>query len=128
MSIINEIEEKDNKIFYSVILDNNDFTVKKFYSDYYLSEIRELLNEKEKEETINESKILQKLDHQNIIKFIDFFINKEKKTLNIVTEYADGGDLSEKINKQPKKNLFPGKFDLTNIAFPYAPCPNSFIV
>jgi NIMA (never in mitosis gene a)-related kinase len=65
------------------------------------------LNEKEKEETINESKILQKLDHQNIIKFIDFFINKEKKTLNIVTEYADGGDLSEKINKQPKKNLFP---------------------
>ena len=46
MSIINEIEEKDNKIFYSIILDNNDFTVKKFYSDYYLSEIRELLNER----------------------------------------------------------------------------------
>ena len=41
------------------------------------------LNEKEKEETINESKILQKLDHQNIIKFIDFFINKEKKTLKL---------------------------------------------
>ena len=66
------------------------------------------LDNKEKEETINESKILQKLDHQNIIKFIEVFIEKKSQTtLNIVTEYADDGDLSQKINSQPKKNLFP---------------------
>ena len=66
------------------------------------------LDDKEKEETINESKILQKLDHQNIIKFIEVFIEKKSQTtLNIVTEYADDGDLSQKINSQPKKNLFP---------------------
>ncbi len=41
------------------------------------------LNDKEKEETINESKILQKLDHQNIIKFYEVFIEKKSEiTLN----------------------------------------------
>ena len=66
------------------------------------------LDDKEKEETINESKILQKLDHQNIIKFYDVFIEKKSETtLNLVTEYADGGDLSEKIKNQKKNNYFP---------------------
>ena len=66
------------------------------------------LSEKEREETINETKILQKLDHQNIIKFIEFFISKKEEIiyLNIITEYADDGDLSEKINSQIKKNYF----------------------
>ena len=56
------------------------------------------LSEKEREETINETKILQKLDHQNIIKFIEFFISKKDEIiyLNIIIEYADDDDLSEK--------------------------------
>ena len=67
------------------------------------------LNDKEREETINESKILQKLDHQNIIKFYEVFLEKKKseEILNIVTEYADGGDLSEKIKNKKKNNFFP---------------------
>ena len=66
------------------------------------------LDDKEKEETINESKILQKLDHQNIIKFYEVFLEKKSEiTLNLVTEYADGGDLSEKIKNQKKNNYFP---------------------
>ena len=46
----------------------------------------------------------EKLDHPNIIKFKEVFIaNKPIKTLNIVTEYADGGDLSLEIKNQRKE-------------------------
>ena len=70
------------------------------------------LDNKEKEETINESKILQKLDHQNIIKFIEVFIEKKSEiTLNLVTEYADAGDLSEKIKNKKKKQFFSRKWN-----------------
>ena len=59
------------------------------------------MSQKDKNDVFNEAKILQKLDHQNIIKFIEFFEStKPKPTLNIVTEYADDGDLSEKIKSQ----------------------------
>ena len=56
---------------------------------------------------INESKILQKLDHQNIIKFQDVFIEKKSEiTLNLLTEYGDKGDLSEKIKNQKKQFFY----------------------
>ena len=62
------------------------------------------MSEKDKQDTLNEAKILEKLDHPNIIKFKEVFIaNKPIKTLNIVTEYADGGDLSLTIKNQKKE-------------------------
>jgi calcium/calmodulin-dependent protein kinase I len=42
-----------------------------------------------------EIKILRKLDHPNIIKFIDYF--EDDKTCNIVTEYAGGGELFKRL-------------------------------
>ena len=61
------------------------------------------MTKQEKDDVINESTILSKLDHPNIIKFFEFFeSSKPKLTFNIVTEYADGGDLSEKIKEQNK--------------------------
>ena len=65
--------------------------------------IAEEMTKQEKDDVINESTILSKLDHPNIIKFFEFFeSSKPKLTFNIVTEYADGGDLSEKIKEQNK--------------------------
>ena len=66
--------------------------------------IIEGMNQKEKDDVINEATILGKLDHPNIIKFFEVFDSKvPKHALNIVTEYADGGDLSEKIKSQNNK-------------------------
>ena len=78
-------------------------------SDGSLCVIKQILiegmNEKEKEDVLNESNILAKLDHPNIIKFYDVFESKKPKhMINIVTEYADGGDLSEKIKERKNKN------------------------
>ena len=68
----------------------------------------ESMKESERNETIKEAEILKKMDHPNIIHFRDMFIGKKPHTcLNIVTEYADGGDLSEKIKNQPKNKPFP---------------------
>ena len=78
-------------------------------SDGSLCVIKQVLiegmDQKEKDDVLNESNILAKLDHPNIIKFYDVFESKKPKhMINIVTEYADGGDLSEKIKERKNKN------------------------
>ncbi len=66
--------------------------------------IMEEMTDQEKRETFNEAVVLKKLDHPNIIKFKEVFRQKKPKdALNIVTEYADGGDLGQKIEQQKKK-------------------------
>lgn len=64
--------------------------------------------EKEQREAEQEAKFLEKMDHSNIIKIHEFFVkNTPYKVLNIVMEYADGGDLGQKIKSQPKSRPFP---------------------
>ena len=65
------------------------------------------MTDQEKRESFNEAVILKKLDHPNIIKFKEVFLQrKPNEALNIVTEFADGGDLGQKIEQQ-KKQPFP---------------------
>ena len=66
--------------------------------------IIEGMSQKEKDEILNEAKILAKLDHPNIIKLYEVFDAKQPKhSLNLVKEYADDGNLSEKIKSQNSK-------------------------
>ena len=53
---------------------------------------------KELENILNEIRILSCIRHQNILEYIESFIDFESKTLCIVTEYADYGDLFECIS------------------------------
>ena len=67
------------------------------------------LSEDSKKDAFQEAKILEQLEHTNIIRFIEVIeekISKTKSILNIVMDYADGGDLSQKIKSQ-KGKLFP---------------------
>ncbi len=69
--------------------------------------ILEEMNEKEQKEAYLEAKILEKLKHPNIIKFIEVFRStKPVAVLNIVMDYADGGDMQKKIKEQKKKNKY----------------------
>jgi serine/threonine protein kinase len=45
------------------------------------------------------------LDHQNIVKFKEVYRTAKMK-LNIVMEYASGGDLSHKIKEAKDKNKY----------------------
>jgi len=62
------------------------------------------MNEDEKKESYLEGKILEKLDHPNIIKFREVYLTKKPKlTLCIVMDFADGGDLQSRIKSQKGK-------------------------
>ena len=65
-----------------------------------------LLGKKEKDNSFNEVRLLASLDHKNIIGYKEAFFDDKSKTLNIVMEYADGGDLSTKIKEYRKKNIY----------------------
>ena len=56
------------------------------------------MSEHEKKETLQEAKIIEHLQHPNIVKFIETFKTKKGK-LCIVMDYADGGDLGQKIKE-----------------------------
>ena len=63
------------------------------------------LDNKEKEAALNEVRILASLNHPNIIGYKDAFYDEPSKTLNIVMEYADDGDIAHKIKENLKRRL-----------------------
>ena len=64
------------------------------------------LSQKEKLNSFNEVRILASIDHKNIIGYKEAFFDDKSRTLNIVMEYADGGDLNSKIKEIKQKKLF----------------------
>ena len=56
------------------------------------------MSEEEKRATFKEAKILEVLNHPNIIRFKEVYKTKAGD-LCIVTDYADGGDLAQSIQK-----------------------------
>ena len=52
------------------------------------------------EEIKNEIEILKKLDHPNIVKIYEFYVNHDR--LKVLTEYCRYGELFDEINKQKK--------------------------
>jgi len=60
------------------------------------------MSESEKKETLQEAKIIEHMQHPNIVKFIETFKTKKGK-LCIVMDYADGGDIGQKIKDQRGK-------------------------
>ena len=76
----------------------------KTLKNYVMKSINfELLSDENKKYTINEAFLLKKIDHPNIISFkCAFESNIKTPLLNIITEYADNGDLEKEMNKQKK--------------------------
>lgn len=60
------------------------------------------MNEEERKETLREAKILEALNHPNIVRFREVYKTKKGK-LCIVMDFADGGDLQSKVKEKLKK-------------------------
>ena len=63
------------------------------------------LNTKERENALNEVRILASLNHKNIIGYKEAFFEEETQILNIVMEFAENGDLESKIKKNIKLKI-----------------------
>ena len=63
------------------------------------------LSDKDKQSSLNEIRILASLNHPNIIDYKEAFFDEETKTLNIVMEYAEEGDIENKVKENLKRHL-----------------------
>eukprot|EP00340_Litonotus_pictus_P003136 CAMPEP_0170519314 /NCGR_PEP_ID=MMETSP0209-20121228/4778_1 /TAXON_ID=665100 ORGANISM="Litonotus pictus, Strain P1" /NCGR_SAMPLE_ID=MMETSP0209 /ASSEMBLY_ACC=CAM_ASM_000301 /LENGTH=679 /DNA_ID=CAMNT_0010805173 /DNA_START=27 /DNA_END=2066 /DNA_ORIENTATION=- len=66
------------------------------------------MSSKEKDNALNEVRILASVQHTNIIGYKESFYDDDSKTLNIIMDYADEGDLDGKLKKHvTKRTNFP---------------------
>lgn len=56
------------------------------------------MREKEKENALNEVRILASITHPNIVNYRDAFFDDRTQTLCVVMELADAGDIQKKVN------------------------------
>jgi NIMA (never in mitosis gene a)-related kinase len=74
---------------------------------YALKKVRlHSLKEKEKRNALNEIRILASVAHPNIISYKEAFFDEESRSLCLVMEFADGGDLYQKILSYQKKGVY----------------------
>ncbi|CAD8202721.1 unnamed protein product [Paramecium octaurelia] len=64
------------------------------------------LKEKEKENSLNEIRILASIQHPNIIAYKEAFYDEQSQCLCIIMEYADQGDLQQHIQQQLKQKQY----------------------
>tara|TARA_B110001450_G_scaffold231198_1_gene232911 strand:+ start:145 stop:321 length:177 start_codon:yes stop_codon:yes gene_type:complete len=55
------------------------------------------LCEKEKQNALNEIRLLASINHPNIVTYKESFFDEQSQCLCLVMEYADDGDLTQKI-------------------------------
>jgi NIMA (never in mitosis gene a)-related kinase len=73
------------------------------------------LSEKEKENAVNEVRILASITHPNVVAYKEAFFDEESSSLCIVMEFADGGDLYTRINEHYKKETLFSEEEIWNI-------------
>lgn len=75
----------------------------------------ELRDDNEKRNAINEIKILSNLNHPNIIEFRQSFFDKPSNSLNMLMEFPNNGNLSNKIQFVKKKEMYMEECIIWNV-------------
>lgn len=75
------------------------------------------MSQSDQEHALNEVRVLASFTHQNIISYKECFFSENTKTLDIIMEYAENGDLSSKIKESKKEHLLIQENFIWNIFF-----------
>ncbi|CAD8042830.1 unnamed protein product [Paramecium primaurelia] len=90
-------------------------------SDYALKKVNLTnLSDKEKQNALNEVRILASIKNPYIISYKEAFIDVNSNSLCIVMELADNGDLFQQIQKCAKTNTTMSENDILKITFQIA--------
>jgi len=74
---------------------------------YALNKVKLLnLSDKEKENALNEVRILASVKSNYVVSYKEAFFDEKDRTLCIVMEFADNGDLYQKITEHKKRSIF----------------------
>jgi len=107
--ILSKLGEGAYSVVYKVkrLIDNNIYALKKV----------KLLNlsDKEKSNALNEVRILASLNSSYVIMYKEAFFDENEKCLGIVMEYADKGDLYQKICEFKKGKVYFEESDIFRI-------------
>ncbi|CAD8180687.1 unnamed protein product [Paramecium octaurelia] len=81
--------------------------------EYALKKVNlQSLSDKEKQNALNEVRILASVRHANVIQYKEAFLEEQSQALCIVMEYADDGDLYQKIVECQKKGVLMSENDI----------------
>ena len=76
-------------------------------TEYAMKKVKMVkLSEREKQNALNEVRILASIQHPNIIGYKEAFFEESTQSLCIIMEFADGGDLLKLISNHKKRNIF----------------------
>ncbi len=64
------------------------------------------MSSKERENAINEVRILASIKHPNVIQYKEAFVDSSSKCLCIIMEYAEDGDVFQKILRHQKERTY----------------------
>ena len=100
--VVKEIGKNKTEIYKSYLLRS-----KTNVNEYVCKSVNvNALNQKEKDSIFNEINLLKKIDHPNVIEIKNSYYSKDKKFLNIISEYAEEGTLQEKYEEQRRNNQY----------------------
>ena len=107
--IISKLGEGAYSTVYKVkrIVDNNIYALKKVKLTN--------LSDKEKQNSLNEVRLLASIKSNFVISYKEAFYDEKDNTLGIVMEFADGGDLYQKIVEHKKTAMFFDESDIWRI-------------
>jgi NIMA (never in mitosis gene a)-related kinase 1/4/5 len=103
--------------------DGKEYALKKvsshsYHTDIPLDQVKmSKLSAKEKDNAINEVRILASVSHPNIAGYKEAFMEESTSTLCIVMEFADGGDLQSKINERKRTNSHMKETEIWSIFY-----------
>lgn len=84
--------------------------------EYALKRVKLLnLNEKEKENALNEIRILASIRNPNVIGYKEAFWENKSNSLCIIMEYANDGDIYQKITYHKKKGVYVDEKEIWNV-------------